>query len=72
MLQVAFPTLTHLIKLDLSKNKLKELPTNFGDLFRLRQLDLYSNEVNNAFQVPVFALTLNIFSCKGFLSVFVN
>jgi len=44
-LPVAFPTLTHLIKLDLSKNKLKELPTNFGDLFRLRQLDLYSNEL---------------------------
>ena len=33
------------MKLDLSKNQLKELPVNFGDLKNLRHLDLYSNEV---------------------------
>lgn len=37
--------LTHLIKLDLSKNQLTELPENFGELVNLRHLDLYSNEV---------------------------
>lgn len=45
--QVAFPSLVHLIELDLSKNQLKELPVNFGDLRNLRKLDLYSNQVWN-------------------------
>jgi Leucine-rich repeat (LRR) protein len=39
------PMLTHLIKLDLSKNQLTELPENFGELVNLRHLDLYSNQV---------------------------
>lgn len=42
-----FPSLTQIIKLDLSKNKLKELPDNFGDLTRLKYLDLYKNELQH-------------------------
>lgn len=38
--------MTHLVKLDLSKNQLTELPSNFGDLVLLKHLDLYSNKVN--------------------------
>ena len=44
-LQASFPTLIHLVKLDLSKNQLKELPVHFGDLRNLKHLDLYSNQV---------------------------
>ena len=33
------------MKLDLSKNELKELPENFGELSRLKHLDLYKNEL---------------------------
>lgn len=40
-----FPTLVTLVKLDLSKNELKELPDNFGELSRLKHLDLYKNEL---------------------------
>nr|CAD7601732.1 unnamed protein product [Timema genevievae] len=42
-----FATLTHLIKLDLSKNQLTELPENFGDLVLLKHLDLYSNQLTH-------------------------
>ena len=44
-LQVTFPSLVHIVKLDLSKNLLEELPQNFGDLRNLKHLDLYSNKV---------------------------
>ena len=37
--------LTHLVKLDLSKNRLEELPEFFGQLKNLRHLDLYSNQL---------------------------
>ena len=40
-----FPTLAHLVKLDLSKNSLEELPEFFGQLKNLRHLDLYSNQL---------------------------
>ena len=43
--QENFPTLTHLVKLDLSKNRLEELPEFFGQLKNLRHLDLYSNQL---------------------------
>ena len=41
-----FPTLTHIIKLDLSKNRLQELPEYFGQMKQLRHLDLYSNQIS--------------------------
>ena len=37
--------LQHLVKLDLSKNKIKELPENFGLLQQLQHLDLYHNQL---------------------------
>lgn len=39
--------LINIIKLDLSKNKLKELPDQFGDLVKLKHLDLYKNELQH-------------------------
>lgn len=33
--------------MDLSKNKLKQLPDNFGDLTKLKHLDLYKNELQH-------------------------
>lgn len=47
ILQTTFPSLTQIVKLDLSKNKLKELPDNFGDLTRLKHLDLYRNQLQH-------------------------
>ena len=41
-----FPTLSHIIHLDLSKNQLTELPEYFGQLRNLRHLDLYSNQLS--------------------------
>ena len=46
-LQKSFATLTHLVKLDLSCNLIVELPANFGELDRLKHLDLYNNKVCN-------------------------
>ena len=43
--QSNFPTLHHLIELDLSKNQLQSLPDNFGDLESLTKLDLYGNQL---------------------------
>lgn len=39
--------MTHITKLDLSKNELIELPENFGDLVKLRYLDLYHNQIKH-------------------------
>ncbi|CAG2118957.1 unnamed protein product, partial [Medioppia subpectinata] len=41
----SFTSLTHLVVLDLSKNRLTELPQSFGDLNRLTRLDLYDNQL---------------------------
>ena len=38
-----FPLLSHITKLDLSKNGLTELPENFGNFKALKSLDLYAN-----------------------------
>uniref|UniRef100_A0A8D8VGV5 Leucine-rich repeat-containing protein 59 n=1 Tax=Cacopsylla melanoneura TaxID=428564 RepID=A0A8D8VGV5_9HEMI len=41
-----FPVqLTHIVKLNLSKNLLKSLPDNFGELINLKHLDLYNNKI---------------------------
>lgn len=40
-------SLVHIVKLDLSKNELKQLPENFGELIKLRHLDLYKNELQH-------------------------
>uniref|UniRef100_A0A3B3BR40 Leucine rich repeat containing 59 n=1 Tax=Oryzias melastigma TaxID=30732 RepID=A0A3B3BR40_ORYME len=40
-----FCTLTHLVKLDLSKNQLTCLPDDFGNLVNLQHLDLYNNKL---------------------------
>lgn len=45
--QKTFSTLTHLTKLDLSKNELNELPEDFGSLNRLKYLDLYKNQLQH-------------------------
>ena len=44
--QKNFATLTQIIKLDLSKNMLTEIPENFGELKQLKHLDLYSNKIS--------------------------
>lgn len=46
-MQKNFVTLTNLVKLDLSKNQLKELPENFGELIKLKHLDLYKNQLQH-------------------------
>ena len=38
--------MTQIIKLDLSKNLISELPENFGELRQLKHLDLYSNKIS--------------------------
>lgn len=45
MLQDNFCSLTHIIKLDLSKNALTELPKDFGQLENLQHLDLLGNQL---------------------------
>lgn len=45
--QKNFSSLTHLTKLDLSKNELRELPEDFGDLSKLKYLDLYKNQLQH-------------------------
>lgn len=47
VLQKNFIVLSHLTKLDLSKNQIEELPENFGDLVRLKHLDLYRNNLKH-------------------------
>lgn len=44
--QNTFVDLKQIIKLDLSKNMLTEIPENFGELRQLKHLDLYANQVN--------------------------
>lgn len=41
--QPEFCQLTHIVRLDLSQNRLNTLPPNFGDLVKLQTLDLYNN-----------------------------
>lgn len=47
LLQTTFVTLKQIVKLDLSRNMLVELPENFGEMTQLRNLDLYANKVNS-------------------------
>lgn len=44
-LQSEFCSLTHLVKLDLSKNQLQQLPSDFGRLVNLQHLDLLNNRL---------------------------
>lgn len=44
-MQDNFGNLRHLISLDLSSNKLQNLPSSFGNLVLLQKLDLYSNQL---------------------------
>lgn len=46
-MQKNFILLSHLTKLDLSKNQIEELPENFGDLVKLKHLDLYRNNLKH-------------------------
>lgn len=43
--QSDFCSLTHLVKLDLSKNRLQQLPVDFGRLVSLQHLDLLNNRL---------------------------
>jgi hypothetical protein len=45
LFQDNFCSLTHLVKIDLSKNRLVELPHDFGRLDSLQHLDLLGNEL---------------------------
>jgi len=49
LLQATFVTLKQIVKLDLSRNMLVELPENFGEMTQLKHLDLYANKVNSLF-----------------------
>lgn len=44
-MQPEFCNLTHLIKVDLSKNQLTCLPDDLGNLSSLQHLDLYNNKL---------------------------
>lgn len=44
--QTNFVNLKQIVKLDLSRNMLTEIPENFGELRQLKYLDLYANQVN--------------------------
>lgn len=45
LMQPEFCSLTHLVKLDLSKNQLTCLPDDLGNLVSLQHLDLYNNKL---------------------------
>lgn len=49
LLQITFMNLKQIVKLDLSRNMLDELPENFGEMTKLKHLDLYANKVNTFF-----------------------
>ena len=40
-----FCSLTHIVRLDLSKNQLTELPAKFGNLVKLQHVDLLGNQL---------------------------
>ena len=69
--QPEFPVLTHLVRLDLSKNKIKSLPPNFGDLTKLQVRSLRSpNKLLFRITVPFRYLTfiswpLNYVCCNS-------
>lgn len=44
--QPEFCSLTHLVRVDLSKNQLTCLPDDLGNLTSLQHLDLYNNKLN--------------------------
>ena len=44
-MQPDFCKLTHLIRVDLSKNQLASLPDDLGNLCNLQHLDLYNNKL---------------------------
>lgn len=46
-LQLEFCSLTHLIRVDLSKNQLTSLPDDLGNLSNLQHLDLYNNKLTS-------------------------
>lgn len=52
------PSMGHIVKLDLSSNKLTELPETFGNLSLLQHLDLFDNSLTKLpvgfFKVPFF------------------
>lgn len=45
-MQPEFCSLTHLVKVDLSKNQLTCLPDDLGRLVNLQHLDLYNNKLH--------------------------
>lgn len=46
-MQPEFCSLTHLVKVDLSKNQLNCLPDELGNLGNLQHLDLYNNKLTD-------------------------
>ena len=45
LMQPDFCKLTHLVRVDLSKNQLASLPDDLGSLGNLQHLDLYNNKL---------------------------
>jgi Leucine-rich repeat (LRR) protein len=65
--QTTFITLKQIVKLDLSKNMLVELPENFGEMTQLRHLDLYANKVNDFFYYIVI-----FFNCEDMYQRYIS
>lgn len=65
-MQPEFCSLTHLVKLDLSKNQLTSLPDDLGNLVNLQHLDLYNNKLT---VLPVSFSQLRVGGHVGFFYI---
>lgn len=67
-MQPEFCSLTHLVKVDLSKNQLTCLPDELGNLVNLQHLDLYNNKLN---VLPVSFSQLRVSASSSIIPMYV-